>query len=285
MNTPVRAYLALLIALALGWLVLRLPAFGAVPASAGVVAATVLYAGSHMARMLRLALLSLDRRDRAFALASAHALTAFPSSFAPFKAGELLRLVALVRAHGNRGKAVALWLAERCGDVVVISVFILALYLFDVDVPPAMRTVLVLFLLASLAGLFALLAVAKTFVFLNRHLVLVSHSRHGLLLLRASHALRRLELHFQRCLEGRTAAFLLLSLVVWTLELAALGLFFRTAGSGGDFAATFAASLLHALPGRAAGGFGLYQSLALVLLTLIFTGAVALAAHLTSKRP
>lgn len=288
MDRLLHCYLWLLALLVGGWIWLRLESLDAARSSAGLATlatVTALYAASHLCRMARLALLSLNRRDKTFALASAHALTAFPSSFLPFKAGELLRLFALARVYRNRGQALALWLAERFCDVSVLSAFILVLSLSDATVPAAMRTVFALFLVAGLAGMFTLFAVAKTFVYLNRHLVLVSHSRHGLLLLRASHVTRRLELEIQRCLDGRITAALLLSGVIWSLELAALGLFIRLTAGGNDLVAMFAAGLLAALPGKAVGEFGLFQSLALVALTLLFLAAMLLAARLKPTRP
>jgi hypothetical protein len=287
MDRMTRFYLVLLGVLVLGWFAVRADAIRGIDARydlATLAAVTVLYGASHLFRVLRLALLSLNRRDKAFALASAHALTAFPSSFLPFKTGELLRLGALSRVVGHRRSAFALWLAERFCDITVISVFILGLYLSDVTVPPAMRTIFALFLIAGSAGLFTLFAVSKTFVYLNRHLVLISHSRHGLQLLRASHALRQLELEILRCVDGRITAVLLLTMLIWALEVAALALFVRLTDGASDFAAMIASGLFASLPGRAIGGFGLFQSLALVALTLLFLGAMLLALRMKPTR-
>ena len=282
-----RAYLWLLAALVPVWLVLQagplaqLLEGGALAAALGIIA---LYGASHLFRMLRLALLTLDQRNQVLPLIGAHALTAFPSSFLPFKIGEILRLAAFFHVFGYRRKALAVWLAERFGDVVVLAALILGLYLFQVSLPAAMRTVFFFFVLASLFGLLALLAVAKTFVYLSRHLVLVSQSAHGLLLLRASHALRQLELDLHKSVEGRVSGLLLLSLMIWGLEVSALSLFLHlAAASGAGFTALFASGLLSSVSGNAPGaGFGLYQSLALVILTLF---ALAAAARSRIKRP
>lgn len=295
MTRAVRIYLALLATLVAGWFLLRADALSEAVARtelAVLTAVTALYMASHLFRMLRLALLSLEERDQAFELAAAHALTAFPSSFLPFKAGELLRLAALAFVYRRKRKALALWAAERFGDIAVLSTVILGMYLFDVNVPDTMRTVFVLFLVVGLAALFVLFAVAKTFVYLNRHLVLVSHSRHGLQLLRISHAVRQMEMDIYRCLDGRITAFLLLSALIWLLEIGALALFIRIidgmnngVASGDEaFGAIFASGLLASLPGKDLSEFGLYQSLALVLLTVIFAGAVILASRLKSMK-
>lgn len=239
----------------------------------GLLKIAALYLSSHLFRMVRLALLTLDERDKAFPLVAAHTLTAFPSSFLPFKIGEVLRLAAFLHVFERRRKAIAVWLAERFGDVLVITLFILGLYLLKIPIPSAMHTVFVLFVVAGAIGLLGMFATAKVFVYVNRHLVLASHSVHGLALLRASHLLRGLELDVQRSVEGRLSALFLLSLFIWAVEISALSMFINQFAIGEpDWASLFAAGLLASLPGGAAVAvnFGLYQSLALVVLTLLF---------------
>lgn len=287
MLTPrIRAYLALLLALVLGWLWLRTPALTAFAERADgwwLAGVAALYLCSHIFRMMRLVLLTLDEHNNAFALVTAHTLTAFPSSLLPLKLGEILRLAGFYQVYGGRRKALAVWLAERFGDVLVIAGFIFALYLFNVDVPRSMRVVFVLFLLAAVGGLFALFAVAKVSLFLNRHLVLASHRPRGLAVLRASHALRRLEQDIRKSVEGRLAAILLFSILIWAVEVLALSMFVRqfTAGEP-DFASLFMSGLLASgLNGASHAGniFGLYQSLALIVLTITFIGAALVAAR------
>jgi hypothetical protein len=251
-----------------------------------LLAVCTLYGAAHLSRMLRLALLTLNQRDKAPALAAAHALTAFPSSLLPFKIGEVLRLAALFHVYDYRREALAVWLAERFGDVLVLATLILGLYLLRVDVPPAMRLVFVLFVVVSAFALTALFAVAKTFVYLNRHLVLSSHSTRGLRLLRASHALRQLELAIYRAVEGRLAGFLLVSLLIWVLEIAALALFIQLMADGwSGFAGLFASGVMASLAGSGSAAYGLYRSLALVALTLLFLAGLALAARIRHTRP
>lgn len=292
MSRVAAGYLAAVAALALGWLWLRAPALGVLAQGTHLLeflGVIVLYLGSHFIRMLRLALLTLDERQQAFPLLSAHALTALPSSFLPFKIGEVLRLGSFFYVYGGRRKALAVWLAERFGDVLVVAALIFGLYLFGVAVPPAMRTVFVLFVLAGLLSLLSLFAVAKVSIYLNRHLVLASHSARGLALLRFSHSLRLLEKDIHRSVEGRLAGFLLLSVLVWAVEIVALSFFIDCfAGAGQEFGTLFASGLLASLTGEAAGdavAFALLRALALVLLTLVFLAAVPLAARFKTERP
>lgn len=291
MSLVLRAYLALLLAVTLIWLWLHAPMladFNYGSHLLGLLGVILLYLCSHVFRMMRLGLLTLDERDKAFPLIAAHTLTAFPSSFLPFKIGEVLRLSAFFRVYDGRRKALAVWLAERFGDVLVIATFILGLYLFNISVPPAMHIVFVLFVLASALGLLALFAVAKVFVYLNRHLVLGSCTARGLRLLRASHSLRMLELAIYKSMQGRLSGFFLLSVLIWASEISALVLFINQLAIGEpDFTVLFASGLLASLNSSALGGvsdYGRYQSLALVALTLVFLGAVCLSLCFKPRR-
>jgi hypothetical protein len=291
-SRTIPVYLSLLIVAVIGWLVASGPAildFAGAVHWTGLLGVVGLYFCTHLLRMVRLALLTLDERNKAFYLISAHALTAFPSSFLPFKLGEILRLGAFFRVYGGRRKALAVWLCERFGDILVISAFILCLHAFDVAVQKNMRTIFFLFVIVSVTGLVSLFAIAKVFVYLNRHLVLSSHSVRGLMLLRASHALRLLELGIYKSIEGRLAGFLLLSLLIWAFEAMALALFIKQLSIiPPDFAGLFISGLLASLPGgtiESTVPFGLYQSLALVVLSLTFVIAGAVAIHLEKVKP
>ena len=277
MNCSLRVYLTLLLAVIFVWLWYSAPAVAEIAEShwPGWLEITALYLCSHVLRMLRLVLLTLDRRNNVFPIVTAHALTAFPSSFLPFKLGEALRLTSFFHVFETRQKALAVWLAERFGDLLVISAFILGLYLFHINVPLEMRAVFIIFLLISAIGFAGLFAIAKVFVYLNRHLVLSSLSSRGLLLLRTSHILRSLETKIHESLKGRVSGFLLLSMLIWLFEILALSLFVRLLSIGKpDFSELFVSALLASLPIVSQNAFGTYQSLALIAITIVFVLAV-----------
>ncbi|QCA05656.1 lysylphosphatidylglycerol synthase domain-containing protein [Pantoea vagans] len=288
MSKSLKIYLCLLLAIVVGWLschISDIASLGHVTNWAGLLGITMLYLCSHVFRMLRLVLLTLDKRKNAFSLVSSHALTALPSSFLPFKMGEILRLIAFVRVYDERQKGIAVWLAERFGDVLILSVFIFSFYLLNINVPPKMRVVFIVFVLASGIGLLGLFAVANVFVYLNRHLVHTSLSKRGLLILRTSHTLRNLGNNINRSLEGRVSGFLLLSVLIWLFEIMALSLFIKLlAIDEPNFAELFASGLLASLPTGSQDAFGVYQSLALVILTIAFLFAVWLAARFKITR-
>lgn len=244
----------------------------------------VLYGGAHIVRMLRLALLCLDERRYAGALMAAHGLTGFLSSMVPFKGGEILRVAAFLQVFDRTPKALAVWLAERFSDAVVLSTLIAGLYFLRVPLPPRMEHVLVFFVAACAAALLALFATSTVLVYLNRHLVLSSHSRRGLWILRSSAVLRMLELEIYRSVEGRLAGVFLLTVLVWGLEFWALWLLMANTGGGqAEAVAAFTASMTGGLPGNESSlaAFGLYQSLSLVVLTLLT--AVVLACFVAMR--
>ena len=274
MMPSMRTYLIFLLLLVLAFFFLRTSDLAAFVHESNwllLLAAMALYLCSHLLRILRLMLLTLDERDKALPLAWAHAMTAFPSSFLPFKIGELLRLGAIYQVYGHK-KALAVWLVERFGDILIITALIISLYWLNVEVPSAMQALLIIFAFMATVGLLALFAIAKVFVYLNRHLILASLSTRGLALLRVSHAMYQLELEISKSIEGRLLAFLLLSILIWTFEILALSLFIKQLSmSALHFADIFTSGLLASLPGGSAdivNGFGLYQSMALVILTL-----------------
>ena len=286
MQRSVRTYLVLLLGVILAWLCLQEENLQALTGSNGpiLLGIAALYLVSHVLRMIRLGLLTLDERKMAPSLIAAHTLTAFPSSFLPFKIGEVLRLAAFLKVYDYRRKALAVWMAERFGDLIILSAFIFGLYLFNVDVPSSTKAALAVFVLATVIGLMGLFSIAKVSIYLNRHLVLTSHSHRGLVLLRISHMLRGLEQDISRSVKGRVSGLLLLSVLIWAAEIIALSFFiYRVEPAAHGFASMFTAGLLANLPGSGiaeSAGYGLLQAFALVALTLLFLAGIFLVGRL-----
>jgi hypothetical protein len=247
-----------------------------------------LYGMSHLFRIIRLAILTLDERHKIFPLITAHALTAFPSSFMPFKIGELLRLGSFFYVYKTKQKALAIWLAERFGDISVISLFILGLYLFGANLPPTLHFILFIFLFFSVLGLLTFFAISKLSIFLNRYLVLSSHSKRGLMLLKISHTLRSLEECIYRSIEGRLVSLLLFSIIIWSLEILALVAFLKSnfypiESLAQYFMAGLSGSLRQELINLDIN-FGIYQSLTLAILTALFVLFASLSKWLKNIR-
>ncbi len=219
-----RTYLILLVSVVGGWVVLRQEDVLLAVREAAllpVLGACALYLCSHLFRMLRLALLTLDDRHQALPLIFAHALTAFPSSLLPFKIGEVLRLASFYYVYDYRQKALAVWIIERFGDLVVLAVLIAGLTLLQGDISGIPQGVLSLVVLGLSLGLLCLFSLCKILHYLNRHLVLTGHRRRDVALLRMSDVIFRLELDIHRSITGRLTGFLLLSVFIWAMEILA----------------------------------------------------------------
>ena len=217
-------YMAALVVLVVAWAVPRLEGFTAVaftaPALPALIAAA-LYLTAHGLRMLRLGLLSLDERERVAPLILCHGLTAFPCSLLPFKMGELLRLAAFFHVFGYRRKALAVWLVERFGDLVILTAVLAGFFVWEGDMAAQSEGVLAAMVLGIALALFSLLALSKLLYFLNHHLVLSGHRRRDLHILRLSEFLFDLEAEVHDSIRGRWIAFMLLSAFVWALEILA----------------------------------------------------------------
>ena len=271
-----RIYLMLLAGVVVGWVALRQQDAAQAVGEAAlppVLGACALYLCSHLFRMLRLTLLTLDDRHRALPLISAHALTAFPSSLLPFKIGEVLRLASFYHVYGYRQKALAVWLIERFGDLIVLAVLIVGLTLLQRDAADIPLEVLSLVVLGLSLGLLCLFALSKILHYLNRHLVLTGHRRRDLALLRLSDFIFRLELDIQRSITGRWAGFLLLSAFVWATEILAFAKFLEVARhQGAHPAAMFSDAFFTGMSlsgSQFAHVFEIYRSGALIAGTLV----------------
>lgn len=286
MSRGIRIYLAGLLILIFGWLAYHFDALGVATSSFGIITLTVaavFYTLGHVLRMARLTLLTLDERQASFDLVTAHALTAFPSSLIPFKLGEILRLSAFFHVYDGRQKALAVWVSERFGDVVVLTGLILCLYLFNFDVPSSVRALFFIFVIASSLGLAIFFAVTKVFVYLNRHLVLSSHTPRGLWILKASYALRAFEATIQRSIEGRLSALLLISMLIWGCEIAAVTVATRQIMTAyPDIAEIVTSGLLASIASsneQVETAALVYQSVSVIALSLLFVILLTLTFH------
>lgn len=290
MTRGIKIYLAGLLILIFGWLFYHFSAIGEATSSFGwvtLVVAAVFYTLGHVLRMGRLTLLTLDERQASFDLVTAHALTAFPSSLIPFKLGEILRLSAFFHVYGGRQKALAVWMSERFGDVVVLTGLILCLYLFNFDVPSSVRALFFIFVTVSSLGLAVFFAVTKVFIYLNRHLVLSSHTTRGLRILKTSYALTAFEATIQRSIEGRLSALFLISIMIWGCEIAAVTVATRQIMTAyPDIAEIVTSGLLASITGsslQVEAAALVYQSGAVIVLSLLFVTMLTLTFHRTRR--
>ena len=269
-------YLAALALLVVAWAAPRVEDVAAafVAPALPVLLAGILYLMAHGLRMLRLGLLTLDERERVAPLILCHGLTAFPSSLLPFKIGEFLRLAAFFHVFGYRTKALAVWLVERFGDLVVLTTVLAGFFLLEGDIAAQSKGVLAIMVLGISLALFSLVALSKLLHFLNHHLVLSGRrQRRDLAILRIGELLFDLEAQVRESIRGRWVAFLLLSVFVWALELLAFWQLVSTfaqrdTGLGAMFAEGFLAGV--SLNGHGfAPSFEAYRSATLIVLAAL----------------
>jgi hypothetical protein len=270
-----RNYLLLLALIILGWSFLERKALWeniTAPKIWAFIPVLSIYLAAHLTRMLRLALLSLNQRKAVMPLIAAHALTAFPSNLIPFKLGEVIRLCSFSAALQSKRKAFSLWFTERLGDISVLTLIILAFYVLKIDIPNTMRSIFILFVALSLFSFLGIFAITKLFTFLSRYLVLESTSNRGLKLLKASYFLREIERDIHESMRGRFIGFMLLTLMIWILEIVALSLFLKLSI---DSENTFSELLMSGFTGSLfnsadtlISSFGVYQSFGLALISL-----------------
>lgn len=234
-----------------------------------VLSISALYLCSHLLRMVRLALLTLDEREKIFPLITAHTITAFPASLFPFKLGEIFRLSSFYVVFDGKQKAIAVWFAERLGDISVLILFVLGLNFFNIPISENIRNFCIVFALISIVFFSSFFVISKTAVYLNRYLVLTSKSSRGLKLLRLFYKVRSFELDLIKTVDGRVSGLILTSVLIWAIEILSISIFINFfQRRDNNWVSLFSDSLFTSLAGdnSDSNGFGLYQTVALIFL-------------------
>lgn len=180
-----------------------------------------LYLASHLLRCARLYVLSLGERRGGARLVAVHCGTAWLGAVIPFKLGEVLRLGLFGAAVGSPVSGGSIWLIERLNDAISVVVLVITLSLVMPIAPGAYGALYVAggFIIACVVGTIVLM---ETIPYLNRDLVLRSRSRKGLILLRVVRSVEAAFEHAKRLLIGRLTLTIVMSLMIWACEFAAL---------------------------------------------------------------
>lgn len=207
------------LALALG---LERAAFASAEVRANLLLAAGIYAVSHGLRVLRILFLLGDASGSLRRVGLAHLATAPVAALVPLKLGDLARIGAF--AAESRGLVHALgavWV-ERTFDAVVLATAAALTALFFPELAATATTV------AVLATVFLGVTAVAIFVLPEnideaKHFLIVRYtSEASLALIRAVHAVgSALELA-RRTVRGKIASLMLATLVIWSLEAAAL---------------------------------------------------------------
>ena len=230
----------------------------------------LIYIFSHILRMFRLVLLTLDNREKSVPLVFAHNLTSFLSVFIPFKLGEILRFSAISYVCASQKKANAIWILERFGDISVITLFIIFLYLLNLNIPTSMQTIFIVFVITWFFSLLSLFSISKLLIFLKRNLFLTSLSERSLIILKISDKFRNIEKQIYKTIEGRFTGFCLLSFLIWGMEITSLSIFLNSLSDNSmDFAELFSKSIFSTFIGESVSDYIFYQHFALFIISSI----------------
>ncbi len=222
------AIVAALVVVTPGWFALP----SVVDDTGRLLAAAGAYALSHVARLVRLAVLIAHPGLRLRRVAQVHLLSSGLSLLLPFKLGELVRIreVGVITGRLRRG-ILAVWL-ERALDACFLLILVL---LIAVDVPDALDplTPLLVVMTAFVSITVVLITVLpENLRWLMLHIVrrpFGERSVPALRLLRATLA----TLHeAPAMLRGRLPTLVLLSAVIWTCEVIAVSIAIPGAGAG-----------------------------------------------------
>ena len=193
----------------------------------------------------------------------------------PFKIGEFLRFFAFTKVCKSTRKGAAIWLIERLGDILIISLLILFLYVFNINIPQAMQAIFIIFAVTCMFTLFTIFSLSKVVIYLKRNLILTSLSSRSLLILKFSDRFRLFEIEMHKVIEGRIMGFILLSSLIWFFEITSLSIFLNQVETiNSNFADIFSNSILGTLSQEEFSQFKIYQYL--VLFGLTFTSILIL---------
>jgi hypothetical protein len=181
--------------------------------------ALAFYLASQLLRAARIAMLCLDDRTMMRRLVAVHLVTLMPGAILPLKSGELLRAAGFVLMAPNRVAGALVWIIERTADSITLAILLVVLTALG-PAEPEMRLLIITLFLFAFSVLGSGLAIREIVPFLHDDLLLRSRSPNGLKALRLVIASRSLVASAQTMLKGRVSLLVLLSVMIWILELA-----------------------------------------------------------------
>lgn len=185
--------------------------------------AALLYLCAQVLRLIRIAFLCLDDRALLNRLIIVHLMTLLPGTLIPFKGGEILRLSGFVLASSTRWSGGLVWAIERTLDAATLVFLLICLALVGPS-DPGMRILIAALLVFAFGAVSTALALRELAPFLHSDLLLRSRTRHGLVVLRSVLGLRKMIARAGAMLRGRISLLILLSSVIWSLELGSIAL-------------------------------------------------------------
>jgi hypothetical protein len=181
-----------------------------------------IYLCSHLARMVRMALLLGGVRiRRLFAL---YWFSSAVSLAVPLKLGELARVVEIGAAAGAASRGLLVVWVERAFDVALLGAIVAALVAAgSVDIP-GLAPMLVLIGVFVAVSVIVLRILPENFDRINLHVMRAYRGEQALRMLRTLARARSFADEARRMLNGRFATLAFLTVVIWGLELVAVSI-------------------------------------------------------------
>ncbi|WP_188053209.1 flippase-like domain-containing protein [Sphingosinithalassobacter sp. CS137] len=196
--------------------------------------ATILYLGSHLLRIARLALIIADPRCSLRVLTSFHFWAAAASLAIPFKLGDALRAGALAAVVGGTRHGVTFVWIERLFDAAIFMPLLLVVALLapgSIGIFGGFLALTIVFVLAS----FGMLLLAPDNLRRAATFILRRYNSHASIA--ALHLIKTARSFLSEAvdkLRGRTPLLLAYSLFIWIAELAALWIVLLATSGGQD---------------------------------------------------
>lgn len=226
------ALAALTVAALIGAVVTLAPAVTARATIAAAVMAGALYLAAHGLRAIRLAMLAVPLLGvSARTAALLHVATAPATFLLPLKIGELARLHQLWFAGKRASGAVIVLLLERMLDAVMLLSLFLWATAGGAPAHGGMAITMALTVAAVTIGAIVLLLGPSALASLQRYVVINHQSRHAIRALPLIDLLRLGIGDGAALMRRQGAQLLVVSALIWTLELLAAGLFVEWGGA------------------------------------------------------
>lgn len=192
-----------------------------------LILAALLYLVSHLIRIFRLYILFIEKRFSFFELFKIYTLTTWMNFVIPFRIGELFRITEYAKLCKNfKMGFIAIWI-ERLFDSFILVFIIMFLAIRNDWNISNIFVMLAAFIMISL---FLFLSFPASFRYTNQLIISESKTRKGLYVLEILDSLREYYQYSKKLLRGRYAILIIVSSVIWLLELVVFSLSLSSSG-------------------------------------------------------
>ncbi len=181
--------------------------------------ASFFYLGSHMLRMLRLFVLTLEEKVNFFEIFRLYFYILFVSFPFPFKLGEIVKILELNFFFHSRAKGLLIVVLERFSDAIILLILLFALFIYNFGLFYDLKNLFLLLLSVVSLMIFIYLLLKSTIHYLEAYGLEKIHSKKSLKLLDACVYQKKLLDYIRLFLKGRFTFVLFLTILIWILEI------------------------------------------------------------------